>query len=138
MTGRRFEKGDCGLICYVDTQAAIWLYEANLAKFSPKGLSLVQAADLRISPMVLVELQYLYEIGRIRVRPQEILVKLSAEISMAVCEHPFPAIAEMALSETWTRDPFDRIIVAHARSNGSAPLLTRDEAIRRNYRSARW
>ena len=126
------------MICYLDTATAVWLAEANLAKLSPKALSLVQAADVRISPMAVVELQYLYEIQRIIVKPQDILVKLNAEIGLTVCDHPFPIIAEAALGETWTRDPFDRIIVAHARSNGVAPLLTKDETIRANYANARW
>jgi hypothetical protein len=55
--------------------------------------------------MAVVELQYLYEIRRIIVPPQEILVKLNAEIGLTVCDHPFPIIAEVALGETWTRDP---------------------------------
>lgn len=126
------------MICYVDTAVAIWLAEANLAKLSQKALSLVQMADLRISPMAVVELQYLYEIQRIIVRPQDILVKLTAEIGLVVCDHPFPIIAEIALGETWTRDPFDRIIVAHAKANGLAPLLTKDDVIRKNYPNARW
>lgn len=126
------------MICYVDTQVAIWLNEANLTKLSKKALALIEAADVRISPMAVVELEYLYEIRRIIVKPQDILVKLGAEIGLTVCDHPFPAIAEMALGESWTSDPFDRIIVAHARSNGAAPLLTRDELIRANYPNARW
>lgn len=116
----------------------IWLAEANFAKLSQKALSLIQTADLRISPMAVVELQYLYEIQRIVVKPQEIIVKLAAEIGLTICDHPFPIIAEVALGETWTRDPFDRIIVAHAKANGLAPLLTKDEVIRANYHNARW
>jgi PIN domain nuclease of toxin-antitoxin system len=126
------------VICYVDTQVAVWLNEANLAKLSQKALSLIQTSDVRISPMAIVELQYLYEIQRIIIKPQEILVKLNAEIGLTVCDYPFPIIAEMALGETWTRDPFDRIIVAHAKANGAAPLLTKDEVIRANYHNARW
>lgn len=126
------------MICYLDTQVVVWLAEANLAKISQKALSLVQTADLRISPMAEVELQYLHEIKRIIVTPQDILVKLNAEIGLTVCDHPFPIIAEVALGETWTRDPFDRIIVAHAKANGVAPLLTKDETIRANYPNARW
>ena len=126
------------MICYVDTQVAVWLAEASLAKLSQKALSLVQIADIRISPMAVVELQYLYDVRRIIVKPQEILVKLSAEIGLTVCDHPFPIIAEIALGETWTRDPFDRIIVAHAKANGAAPLLTKDEVIRAHYPNARW
>jgi len=126
------------LICYIDTAVAVWLAEANLTKISQKAVSLVEIADVRISPMAVVELQYLYEIQRLTVPPQEILVKLNAEIGLTVCDYPFPIIAEIALAETWTRDPFDRIIVAHARANGTAPLLTKDEAIRENYPNARW
>jgi len=126
------------MLCYVDTQVAVWLAEANLAKLSQKALSMVQMADLRISPMAVLELGYLFEIRRIVVKPQEILVKLNAEIGLRVCEHPFPIIAEIALGETWTRDPFDRMIVAHAKANGVSPLLTKDELIRANYHNARW
>jgi PIN domain nuclease of toxin-antitoxin system len=72
------------------------------------------------------------------VSPQDILVKLNAEAGLTICDHPFPIIAEIALGETWTRDPFDRIIVAQARANGVAPLLTKDEAIQKNYSNARW
>jgi PIN domain nuclease of toxin-antitoxin system len=126
------------LICYLDTQVAVWLAEANLAKLSPKALTTVQTASLRISPMAVVELQYLYEVRRIIVPPQEILFKLNAEIGLAVCDHPFPIVAEIALGETWTRDPFDRLIVAHAKANGTAVLLTKDQSIRENYRNARW
>ncbi len=126
------------MICYLDTAVIVWLAEASLAKLSQKALSLIQTAGLRISPMAVVELQYLYEIRRILVSPQEILVKLNAEVGLTVCDHPFPIIAEVALGETWTRDPFDRIIVAHAKANGVAPLLTKDEAILANYSNARW
>ena len=126
------------MICYVDTQVVVWLAEANLAKISRKALSLIQIGDVRVSPMAVLELQYLYEIQRIIATPQEILVKLSAEIGLTVCDYSFPIVAEVALGETWTRDPFDRIIVAHAKSNGAAPLLTEDEVIRANYQNARW
>jgi PIN domain nuclease of toxin-antitoxin system len=126
------------LICYIDTQVAVWLAEANLARISQKALSLIEIADLRISPMAVVELQYLYEIRRVVVTPPDILLKLNSEIGLNVCDHPFPIIAEIALGETWTRDPFDRIIVAHAKANGVAPLLSKDEAIRANYHNARW
>jgi PIN domain nuclease of toxin-antitoxin system len=126
------------LICYLDTQVAVWLAEANLARISQKAMSLIQTADLRLSPMALVEMQYLYEIRRIIVPPQEILVKLGGEIGLTVCDHPFQIVAEVALGEGWTRDPFDRIIVANAKANGVSPLLTKDESILTHYPNARW
>ena len=126
------------MIVYVDTQVVIWLAEANLAKISRKVISLINNGDVRISPMAVIELQYLYEIRRIIVSPPEILMKLGVEIGLTVCDHPFPIVAETALGENWTRDPFDRTIVAHAKANGVAPLLTKDELILANYPNARW
>lgn len=126
------------LICYLDTQIAVWLAEANLKKLSATAASMAAKSELLISPMVMMELQFLYEIGRIIATPPAVLVKLSAELGVSVCRHPFAAIAETALGETWTRDPFDRVIVAHARSNQAAPLLTKDESIHAHYNHARW
>ena len=121
------------MICYVDTHVAVWLAEANLTKLSRKAISLLHGGDVRISPMAVVELQYLCEVRRIVVPPSEILMKLSAEIGLTVCDYPFPIIAEIALGEGWTRDPFDRIIVSHAKANGLSPLISSDETIRKNY-----
>ena len=126
------------MICYLDTQVAVWLAQADLAKLSQKALSLIQTADLRLSPMAIAELQYLFEIGRILVSPQDILYKLNVEVGLTVCDYPFPIIAEVALGEGWTRDPFDRLITAHAKANGIAPLLTKDAVIQANYSNARW
>ena len=78
------------MICYVDTQIAVWLAAANLARLSQKALSLLQLADVRISPMAVMELEYLYEIGRILVKPQELVLKLNTEIGLTICDHPFP------------------------------------------------
>ena len=126
------------MICYLDTQIVVWLAEANLAKLSQRALSLIQTADLRVSPIALLELQYLYEIKRIVVTPQKVLVKLNTEVGLTLCDHPFPIIAEVALGESWARDPFDRLIVAHAKANGASLLLTKDDVIRANYVHAQW
>ena len=45
------------------------------------------------------------------------------------------ALITQALREKWTRDPFDRLIVANAKAAG-APLITKDERIRKHYRRA--
>ena len=98
----------------------------------------INSSPLLISPMVAVELQYLNEIRRVRLGAKEILDKLSREIGLAVCSWPFQDVAFTALGETWTRDPFDRTIVAHAKSNGVSPLITSDEKIRTHYINAIW
>jgi hypothetical protein len=70
--------------------------------------------------------------------PQQIVYKLSAELQSAVCDYPFPIIAEIAVGETWTRDLFDRLIVSHAKANGRAGLVSRDELIARHYPNTIW
>lgn len=126
------------MICYLDTQAAIWLAGAQTEKLSHKALSYIERAEVRISPMVVLELGYLYEIRRTIMTPQQIVYKLGAELQSTVCDYPFPIIAEIALGETWTRDPFDRLIVSHAKANGMAGLVSRDEDIAEHYPNTIW
>ena len=49
----------------------------------------------------------------------------------------FPVYEGRDLGITWTRDPFDRIIVAQAKIRNSA-LVTRDREIRLHYSKAVW
>ena len=62
---------------------------------------------------------------------------LSDEIGLTVCDLAFALVAARARDERWTRDPFDRLIVAQAQVRG-APLLTRDDHIHRHYARAIW
>jgi PIN domain nuclease of toxin-antitoxin system len=126
------------MIAYLDTNVVVWLAQGAVARFSPRTQQLIEQADLLISPMVLVELEYLYEVHRIKLPSQDIHVKLQHEIGVRVCDLAFPAIAGMATAEKWTRDPFDRIIVAHAKTNGLAPLISADEQIQKHYPRTIW
>lgn len=47
------------------------------------------------------------------------------------------SIVAAASGLTWTRDPFDRLIVGHAQAD-EATLLTADRSIRQHCRFARW
>jgi len=88
--------------------------------------------------MVLLELEYMSEVGRSALRAQDVLRKLEQELGVAVCDLPFADVARAALDEKWTRDPFDRIIVAQARLNGLAPLISSDEEIAEHYPRTVW
>lgn len=88
--------------------------------------------------MVLLEFEYMNEIGRSALRGQDILRKLEQELDVRVCDLPFADVARAALDEKWTRDPFDRIIVAQARLNGLATLISSDEEIAEHYPRAVW
>ena len=122
---------------YLDTHVLVWIYSGDVGKLSSAAADAVQNDDLLISPMVILELEYLYEIGRAKTPPPKVIETLSNDIGLSICQLPFSAVVESALDQKWVRDPFDRLIVAHASAN-DAPLITRDQKIRRHYRRAVW
>jgi PIN domain nuclease of toxin-antitoxin system len=62
---------------------------------------------------------------------------LADDIGLEVCQLQFQSVVDSALNQSWIRDPFDRLIVAHAAAN-DAPLITKDQKIRRHYKRAVW
>jgi PIN domain nuclease of toxin-antitoxin system len=126
------------MIAYFDTHTLILLVLGRSRLIGRKASRLIQRAELLISPMVLVELEYLYEIGRLKLRSRDIRAKVEHELGVKLCELPFAAVANAAIDETWTRDVFDRIIVAHARANGLAPLISADEKVAEHYPRTVW
>jgi len=124
-------------VIYLDTHAVVWLYAKELSRFSKVGLESIETNDLFISPMVTLELEYLYETGRIRDRSRVICDSLDQAVGLRVSEEPFAAVVRVSLDQTWTRDPFDRLIVAQAKL-ADAPLLTKDSEIIKQYKNAFW
>jgi PIN domain nuclease of toxin-antitoxin system len=125
------------MIAYLDTHAVIRLADGR-PRIGREAARLIQKADLLVSPMVLVELEYLHEIGRLTLPAKDILRKLEREIGLRLCDQPFADVASAALDEKWTRDPFDRMIVAQAKVNGLAPLISSDESIAEHYPRTVW
>lgn len=126
------------MIAYLDTNVAVWLAQGDLNRLTNKVRECMESAELLVSPMVLLELEYLYEINRILLSAQDLLLKLEHELSVCVCDLDFPQVITVALNERWTRDPFDRLIVAHAKTNGLAFLISADEEIKRHYPKTVW
>lgn len=122
---------------YLDTHVVVWLYSKELSRFTDAGLQAMETNDLFISPMVVLELEYLCETGKTSSRAHVLCGGLQDTIGLRTCDRSFGAVTRIALNQEWTRDPFDRIIVAQARL-ADAPLLTKDEVIRRHYKKAFW
>ena len=131
-TGRR-----SGNVIYLDTHVVAFLYEDAGASLPPLSRSLIAENELLLSPMVMIELQFLFEIRRLTVPPGTIIGTMQRAARLRICDLPFEDVARAALRESWTRDPFDRIIVAHARLR-EVTLITKDRAIRGNYQRALW
>jgi PIN domain nuclease of toxin-antitoxin system len=125
-------------LIYLDTHVAAWLYAGRGDLLTARGAKLINTEKaLMLSPAVVLELEYLHEIGRLAVGGKTIARSLAAEIGTRVHDMPFAAVIESALDLDWTRDPFDRMIVGQA-SIAKSRLLTKDRSIRQHYRQATW
>ena len=122
---------------YLDTHVAAWLYAGRIDLLPSLAVSLIEGNGILVSPIVGLELQYLYETGRTADPASVVFDALAHDVGLRFCDLPFESVSRAAWNETWTRDPFDRIIVAQARLRGE-PLLTKDREIRRRYEQAIW
>ena len=124
-------------LVHLDTHVVVWLYAGRLELLSDLAKKRIEAADLRVSPMVELELQYLFETARIAVPAQEILTDLESRLGLRLADEPFAAVVSAARDLGFTRDPFDRLIVAQAEVAG-ATLLTKDRTILAHAARAVW
>ena len=124
-------------VVFLDTHIAVWLYAGLIHKISDTAKQAIEDNDLLISPLVKLELQYLFEIGRITVKPDTIIKNLFAAIGLKVSETPLQQIIEEALKISWTRDVFDRLLSAEATAVEGG-FITADENIKSNLKLAIW
>ncbi len=123
---------------YLDTHIVVWLREKELSKFSTNAIEGIEnATKLFISPIVKLELKYLYEIGRIIDTPNNIIGDLNDMIDLTIDDIDFYSVVKKSLSLEWTRDPFDRLIVANTMARNST-LITKDEKIISNFKDTLW
>ncbi len=122
---------------YIDTHVAVWLYSGDIQLISKDARKIIEDHQILISPMVLLEMDFLYEIKRIRAGAETIRACLEQQIGLAVCNKPFELICKNAAFHQWTRDPFDRVITAQAAITNTI-LVTKDHTIRKHYAQAIW
>ena len=122
---------------YLDTHVTLWLYSGQTERLSKRATNLINRERVGVSPVVLLELQYLREIGRVTAVPRAIIMDLKRRLGLAVEDRSLETVMERALGLVWTRDVFDRLIVAQATLD-DAELVTSDRLIRKNYPKAVW
>ena len=122
---------------YLDTHAVVWLYAGLVEKFNQPIRDLMNEHDIAISPIVRLELQFLYEIHRVADDAGTIVADLANRIGLTISEENFIATTSRALEISWTRDPFNRLIVANASLDDSV-LVSKDQSILSHYPFARW
>lgn len=121
---------------FLDTHTALFL--AGDKKKIPKRVHrYLESDELVLSPMARLEFDVLHEIGRLKVEPAVLMEQLRQEQDVWIETEGWARAAEIAQVLSWTRDPFDRLIAAHAMAR-SAPLMTRDALILEHYSLAFW
>lgn len=122
---------------FLDTHLVVWLFAGLDEKLPVIVKVLIESNELYICPIVILELQYLYEIKRLNYPSQDIIADLQGKIGLKIDDLALEIIARKATELTWTRDPFDRLIAANAISR-SYPLITKDQNILSNLPFAIW
>lgn len=124
-------------LIFLDTHAVVWLYAGELDLFSKKILQMINVNRLCISHIVKLEIKYLNEIGRVKQKPDIIIDALIDEIGLSYSKNSFERVVNQAIHLDFTRDPFDRIIVADASINNSY-LISKDDIITKHYKNTIW
>jgi PIN domain nuclease of toxin-antitoxin system len=122
---------------FLDTHAAVFLWEGRADVFGSSSRELLEQATLFVSPMVRLELQLLKEVGKLKVDPDRILGSLASDAGVVATDDSLEALIPLTMPLSWTRDPFDRLLVATALLH-QVPLVTRDRRIKENFPGAVW
>ena len=122
---------------FLDTYVVVWLYAGCVQKLSTAVIEQIENNDLFISQVVRLELQYLFEIGRITETSETIIKSLNKSVGLKVLSMKAEQVFDQAIENVWTRDVFDRLITAEAEASGFV-LITKDKNIRANYEKAFW
>lgn len=98
----------------LDTHFLLWLLVG-----SPRLKKYPWLADRRprvISPVSLFEIQFLHEIGRLEVDHAALTKALANDPRFVIDDVSLSVLVDAALAIGWTRDPFDRLLVAHSQA----------------------
>ena len=110
-------------VILLDTHAAIWLATGH-ARSRP----LERVQRLYLSPVSVLEVQFLVEAGRLRLAAGRGAGELADDDRWRLDEPPAAKLFTRACELGWTRDPFDRLLAAHALLRGWK-LATADETV---------
>ena len=110
-------------VILLDTHAAIWLAQGHR-----RSRPLDRFPRLYLSPISLLEIQFLAESGRLRLADRRSPFELASDDRWVLDEPPSGKWFGAACSLGWTRDPFDRLIAAHAHVRGWK-LATADDVL---------
>ncbi|MBI2346024.1 MAG: hypothetical protein HYV03_03905 [Deltaproteobacteria bacterium] len=83
-------------VAFLDTHILVWLYAGAADLLSATARKHIEEATLLVSPMALLEIDYLYETRQIRTRGQALYQALSAQLGLDLAEDSLAAIVQRA------------------------------------------
>lgn len=110
-------------VILLDTHAAIWIAQGH-----KRSRPLERFPRLYLSPATVLEVQFLVEAGRLRLASGQSVAALGRDDRWRLDEPPSAKWFAAACDLDWTRDPFDRLLAAHARLRGWK-LATADDVL---------
>ncbi|MFN7962822.1 MAG: PIN domain-containing protein [Thermoanaerobaculia bacterium] len=115
----------------LDTHVLLWvLLGSSRLKEFPR---LEAYRPWAISPVSLLEIEFLSEVGRLEVRGPELRAAIGRDTRFELDDPGLSSLVHQALGLSWTRDPFDRLLAAHS-SARKLPLVTADQNLRAHHR----
>lgn len=114
----------------LDTHFLLWVLKGSKRLKAYSWLE--RHAPWGVSPVSLLEIQFLFEVGQLEILRPEFAETVLDDPRFVVDEVPLLALVRHALALGWTRDPFDRLLVAHSMARRT-PLCTLDRSIQENH-----
>lgn len=91
---------------HLDTHVVVWFYQGNRAKLHPVW-HLLENEELAVSPMVVLELEFLFEVGKTNEDADTVMATLENTQGIRMSDVSFSKAVIYAQTLKWTRDPFD-------------------------------
>ncbi len=113
----------------LDTHPLVyWLLDPDKLSRKVRDILSRPASRIHIPTVVLLEFQYLIEIGRIEASIRDVMAAINETPQFTMTSFDIPALTR-SLQLSGTRDPFDRMILATAEAY-DWPMITRDRWMR--------
>lgn len=100
------------MTCLLDTHFLVWIVSSSrrlkafpwLRSYEPWG----------VSPISLLEIQRLAEVGRRKIDNPRFVREVMADPRFVLDDAPAMTLVPKSLNLGWARDPFDRLLAAHS------------------------
>ena len=119
------------MTCLLDTHFLVWIVSQS-SRLREYGW-LEDYQPWSISPISLLEIQLLSEVGRRRLDNPRLSRTIMTDPRFELDEVSLVALIQKSLDLGWTRDPFDRLIAAHSLAR-RVPLCSIDTVMLQHHK----